>query len=56
METVTGQREIRSKDMVEIERFVRGQLESLEDHAIAIRLGIDGYYLAEFCSTKEPTS
>jgi hypothetical protein len=55
MEAVTGAVELRSKDAREIERFVRGHLESLEDHALAIRLGSDGQYIAEFYSTKEPT-
>jgi hypothetical protein len=40
----------------EIERFLRGHLVSLEDHAIAIRLGIDGYCVAESYGIKEPTS
>jgi len=55
MEAVRGAVELRSKDAGEIERFVRGHMESLEDHALTIRLTKDGYYITELYSTEEPT-
>jgi len=54
MKAVTGAVELRSKDKREIERFVGKHLESLEDHALTIRLGKDAYYIVEFFSSDEP--
>lgn len=56
MEAVTGAVELKTKDAGEIERFLRGHMESLENHALTIRLNREGYYLAELYSTEEPTT
>jgi hypothetical protein len=56
MEAVTGQVELKSKDTSAIERFVKDHLPLLEDHGIAIRRTGNGCYVAEFYSTKEPTT
>jgi putative lipoic acid-binding regulatory protein len=55
METVTGQAQLRTKSVIEVERFVQEHLAELEDHEISIRHTSTGDYLAEFYSTKEPT-
>lgn len=55
MEAVTGVVEIRTKDASEIERFIRGHIESLDDHELTIRRSQNGDYLAGFYSTNEPT-
>jgi hypothetical protein len=54
--TVTGAVELKTKDNGEIERFVRGHLESLEDRELTVRLSKEGFYLAELCCAKEPTT
>jgi hypothetical protein len=56
MEAVTGAVEIRTKELSEIERFVRGHLESLENHELTIRLSLNGDYLAGFYRTNEPST